>query len=377
MAKDLFNPYAAEIDFNDSYLTEQLITYIGNKRNLLGFINSGVEKVKEKLGKRKITALDGFAGSGVVSRLLKYHADILHSNDLERYSYVVNRCYLSNRSEVDLSCIKAKTDELNAEAKNRLISGFITENYAPRRDDDIQPHERAFYTHENAQILDTLKHLIFSTVPEENNFYFLAPLIVKASVHTNTSGVFKGFHKKDGIGHFGGSGENALQRILKRIELPYPVFGLNECEVKVFQEDTNTLVAHSDFEYDLAYYDPPYNQHPYGSNYFMLNILATPAETVPIQKGVSGIAEHWNRSAWNKKLPAVAALDALVKTTPAKYVLISYNNEGIIPFETFKSIVSKYGTAELLEHEYNTYRGCRNLSGRNIKVKELLWLIKK
>ena len=26
--------------------------------------------------------------------------------------------------------------------------------------------------------------------------------------------------------------------------------------------------------FDLAYFDPPYNQHPYGSNYFMLNTIA-------------------------------------------------------------------------------------------------------
>ena len=26
---------------------------------------------------------------------------------------------------------------------------------------------------------------------------------------------------------------------------------------------------------DIAYLDPPYNQHPYGSNYFMLNLIAS------------------------------------------------------------------------------------------------------
>ena len=61
----------------------------------------------------------------------------------------------------------------------------------------------------------------------------------------------------------------------------------------------------------------------------------------------------------------------------AFHLFISYNNEGIIPFEKFKEIVAKYGDWELLEQEYNTYRGSRNLRARSNKVKELLWLIKK
>jgi adenine-specific DNA-methyltransferase len=143
----------------------------------------------------------------------------------------------------------------------------------------------------------------------------------------------------------------------------------------VFSEDTNELVKKIN-PVDLAYFDPPYNQHPYGSNYFMLNIIngGTP---VPIQNGVSGIAEDWQRSEYNKSAPAENAMDDLIKNTPAKYILISYNDEGIIPIEKFEKIVSKYGEWELLEQEYNTYRGSRNLRDRSNKVKELLWLIKK
>jgi len=70
-------------------------------------------------------------------------------------------------------------------------------------------------------------------------------------------------------------------------------------------------------------------------------------------------------------------MDELIKNTPAKYILISYNDEGIIPIDKFEKIVNKYGEWELLEQEYNTYRGSRNLRGRSNKVREFLWLIKK
>ena len=129
-------------------------------------------------------------------------------------------------------------------------------------------------------------------------------------------------------------------------------------------------------DFDLVYYDPPYNQHPYGSNYFMLNILAN-KDDIEIQDGVSGIAKKWNKSAYNTKLQAIESMDDLIKNTKSKYILISYNNEGIIPYDTFKQILEKYGKVSLLQQDYNTYRGCRNLNSRSIKVKELLWIIEK
>lgn len=372
----MYNLFGDNINFNDAFFQEQLITYLGNKRSLLPFLNRGIETVKKQLNKEKLRAMDGFAGSGVVSRLLKFHCSDLVVNDLERYSYLVNKCYLSNPNEVDIDYIRNTIHNFNSVADKDLIAGFITSNYAPDDDNDIKANERVFYTNRNARFLDTIKRKIYSDIPEDMQHFFLAPLIVQASIHTNTSGVFKGFHKKDGIGHFGGKGENALTRIKADIKLDVPTLRNTDCNVTIFQQDINELVK-KDTIFDLVYYDPPYNQHPYGSNYFMLNILADKAEVIDIQNGVSGIAENWNRSAYNKRIQAIEAMDDLIKNTKAKYILISYNNEGIIPYDDFLNILKKYGETTLLEQDYNTYRGSRNLNARNIKVKELLWILKK
>jgi len=368
----------SEINFKDPYFTTQLITYIGNKRRLLPFINHGIEKVKKALGKDKIISFDGFAGSGVVSRLLKSHSDKLWSNDLEYYCEIINKCYLSNKSDVDLDWLKEKIKWLN---ENRLIGdegiGFIEKNYAPKDDNNVQSGERVFYTNQNAKIIDNIKRLINQNIEKEKRYLLLAPLLIKASVHTNTSGVFKGFHKKDGVGHFGGRGENALFRIKREISLDLPIFSEDNCQTTILRDDLNHLVKSGSLpEFDLAYYDPPYNQHPYGSNYFMLNIIANGKEA-KIQNGVSGIIEDWNRSNYNKREQAIVAMDDLIANTPAKYILISYNDEGIIPIQVFKDILNKYGTYELMYEKYNTYRGSRNLKDRNIKVNELLWILNK
>ncbi|MCX5749038.1 MAG: DNA adenine methylase [Candidatus Saganbacteria bacterium] len=376
--RSLFSGNAPEyLDLDAPYFSSQLITYLGNKRSLLSFLNKGFAKVKKILNKEKLVILDGFAGSGSVSRLLKYYAKVLYANDLENYSFTLNRCYLANRSEINVKKLEYYIDILNDRKLSINKPGFISLNYSPKDDMDIKSGERVFYTSKNAQVIDNIRKLIDKDVPEKYRVFCLASLLVEASIHTNTSGVFKGFHKKNGIGHFGGKGENALSRIKKEITLEVPVFSDIECKVVVLKKDINRLVKDTNLpEFDLVYLDPPYNQHPYGSNYFMLNLI-NDYKNFYIQDGVSGITRDWNKSVYNKRHLAEEAMDQLLKNTRAKFIVISYNDEGIIPVKTFKSILSKHGKWKLMSSEYNTYRGSRNLRNRNIRVKEMMWVLRK
>jgi len=366
------------LDLKNPFFTSHLITYIGNKRRLLPFLHKGFSEIREKIGKKKLVVFDGFVGSGATARLLKSFASEIHVNDLEDYAETLNRAYLTNRSELDLDELERHIDWLN---KNKLeikskVPGFIEKNYAPKNDNNIQSGERVFYTNINARIIDNVRALI-EEIPEKYRHFCLASLLVKASVHTNTSGVFKGFHKRNGNGHFGGNGENALTRIKQEIILDTPIFSNFECPVYVHKRNINELVRDKKLPtFDLVYYDPPYNQHPYGSNYFMLNIINS-GKDVEIQDGVSGIIKNWNRSNYNKQKIAEEVMDDLLKNTKSQFIAISYNNEGIIPIKKFKEILSAHGSWELMEQDYNTYRGSRNLCDRNIKVKELLWILEK
>ncbi len=366
------------IDFSNPFFHSHLITYIGNKRRLLPFLYKNFSKIRAKLGKDKLVILDGFAGSGAVSRLLKVFAGEIHVNDIEDYSETVNRAYLTNKSEIDIKKLEKYINWLNHNKLRTKLKEprFIEKNYAPRNDNNIKNGERVFYTNTNAKIIDNVRSLI-NEIPDPYKSLCLASLLIKASVHNNTSGVFKGFHKRDGVGHFGGKGENALNRIMQEISLDIPIFSDVECSVSVHKKDTNELVKDARLPvFDLVYYDPPYNQHPYGSNYFMLNII-NEGKDRDIQDGVSGISKEWNKSAYNKRNEAEKSMDKLLADTRAKFIAISYNNEGIIPIENFKKILSKYGSWELKEQDYNTYRGSRNLCDRDIKVKELLWILEK
>ena len=362
---------------NSDYLTRQLITYIGSKRALLDFIGKGITKVKKKLNKDKLDIFDVFSGSGVTARYFKQYAAKLIVNDIEDYSRVVNNCYLANRSEVDeQQFIDAYNNLNNKLSSGHLRKGFISELYSPRVDNQIKPGERVFYTSRNAAFLDTARQLIEEFDSPYRDF-FLAPLLSEASIHTNTAGVFKGFYKNrtTGKGKFGGNNGDALSRILGDIELKYPVFSNFECEVDVLQGDSNKVAPEIE-EVDLAYLDPPYNQHPYGSNYFMLNLLVNYKKPEKISR-VSGIPVDWNRSKFNKKREAHKSFEELVSKIKSKYLLVSFNSEGYISLEEMIRLLERVGNVEVLETRYNTYRGSRNLKARDIHIKEYLYLVEK
>lgn len=360
-----------------AYLTRQLLTYIGNKRSLLGQIGAGVTKVKVRLGKEQIRILDAFAGSGVVSRYFKSQASLLISNDIEEFALVVARCYLRNRSTIDWSLLEAVVADLNSRVCNSDFEpGFIEELYAPRDEQNITKEDRVFYTKENARRLDNYRRLI-EEVPTQLKDLVLAPLLSEASVHANTAGVFKGFYKNSATqtGKFGGTRGDALTRIRGQITLEPPVLSRSENEVQVFREDANTLVKRVG-NLDLAYFDPPYNQHPYGSNYFMLNLLVRYDKPTHVSK-VSGIPVDWLRSDYNVRSRSLVCLKHLVNNVDAKFLLISFNDEGFIRPSEMLDLLNRVGRVEVIELPYNAFRGSRNLRGRDIHVTEQLFLVER
>lgn len=358
-------------------MKEQVLTYIGNKRDLIDFVLSPIPEILKDLGKEKLVIADLFSGSGIVARNLKKFSSLLIANDLEGYSKVINESYLTDKSDFDEEEYNGYLNELLALVEEHPIEGVITKNYAPKDTNNIQFGERCFFTHENAVFIDSVRYYIDACIPEHLKIFFLARLLIGASIHANTSGHMKSFFKskETRIGKFGGDGENALTRILGTIDMSAPQLSDSFCESIVFQEDANELVRKLK-GLDVAYIDPPYNQHPYGSNYHILNTIVKNEIPENISR-VSGIPKDWNRSDYNKKNKAKPAFEDLIANTDAKYIIVSYSNEGFISTQEIKNILSKYGELEIKSKEYNTYRGSRNLNNRGIYVEERLFILKK
>lgn len=365
------------------YLRSQIITYMGNKRKLIGPIQEALDIVKGELKHDNLVLGDGFSGSGVVSRLMKENAKELYVNDIANYSYTLSNCYLSDLSDADLKIVKKLIQQANIFAESNKESDKVTpwlqRHWAPVDDMKITERERAFFTHANGVRLDRYRYFIEKYVPLKYKFFLLGPLLVQASIHNNTNGHFASFYKMNGIGHFGGQKDIDLRRIMKPIELEMPVFSQNKCPVHVSCEDTNQWIKNLP-TVDLVYYDPPYNKHPYSVYYFMLDVINNFDITEPVPATTRGQASTWRRSDYNSNIKAKASFSSLIEHTNSKYILVSYNSAGIITLEEMEKILSKKGTIRRIDMDHKTYNRLKGIASYKrkqdfTKIKEYLWLV--
>ena len=371
----------------EPFLTNQIITYMGNKRKLLPTIQTIIQSIQEKEGKTNLTIGDGFSGSGVVSRLFKQYASVLYSNDIADYSYILNGCYLSNLSSSQISTLEKHVKDANAMAEshasgNTCCPSFVSGNWAPL-EENIQKTERVYFTYENGRRIDAYRHYIDS-ISEPYKTLLLGRLLVEVSIHNNTNGQFSAYYKKsENMGHYGGKHEIDLQRIAKPIILTMPILHQkSNCKTYITKQDTTQWVKTSKTPLDLIYYDPPYNKHPYSIYYFLLNVVANWDKTVEIPNSNRGQPVGWHRSAYNSFKHAEKEFENLINHTNAKYILISYNNRGIIPLENMRKILETYGEVTTIPVEHKTYNRLKGISEykrttEKAAIKEFFWLVER
>ena len=362
------------------YLKKQIITYMGNKRKLLSQISEIIDMIIKELG-HDLTCADAFSGSGIVSRLLKTKSKKLFVNDIAGYSETLNKCYLDTPSLIKIEKIKQYIDTINNIAHNFDIDigekSWISQFWAPSG--EITKKDRVYYTEENGILIDRYRHLI-NTVPKDFQHYLLAQLIVKASIHNNTNGQFSAFYKdENGVGKYGGKKEVDIKRITGSIKLEYPIFSPNPCKIKIDKIDSNKWVTKIP-EVDLMYLDPPYNKHPYSIYYFMLDIINNWDTSVNIPNTNRGQPKNWTKSDYNSINKAIIAFKDLIQKIKAKFILLSYNNKGIIPIETIETILKSKGKLYIFPLTHKTYNKLKGIANYKRKeewsdVKEFMWLV--
>ena len=73
------------------------MNYIGSKYKLSSWIKESIRDVVKKIDDK--TFCDLFAGTGIVGRAFKKDVKKVIANDIEYYSYVLNKNYIQNLSE--------------------------------------------------------------------------------------------------------------------------------------------------------------------------------------------------------------------------------------------------------------------------------------
>jgi len=354
----------------DNYVFSQLIPYIGNKRKLLHVIGEALDGAVPKSG----TFVDLFAGSTVVGRFAKKRGFRVVANDWEPYSYQIARGTIAlNRSPAfDRLKLGATIDVFNHLSNLPPIDDWVSEHLCPVDDDDPDPErERMFFTRSNGRRIDAIRECLEKwksddLITDDEFSFVMSSLIYAVSYASNTSGVFKAFHHG-----WGGKTGTALYRIRGRLRLSPPVLHDNGASNLAVQEDAQTLAPLlpeicGDVP-DVVYLDPPYNQHPYGSNYHVLTSVAlwdkpplNPTFFVDGKKvDKSAIRKDWRterRSAFNHAGHATEAFTRLVDSIDARHIMVSYSTDGNIPLAELLQVLANRGELRVVTQPYKRYR---------------------
>ena len=331
------------------------MNYIGSKYKLSSWIKSTILNVVGDV-KDKIFC-DIFAGTGIIGRTFKKDVKKIIANDIEYYSYILNKNYIQNHKP--LSRANDLIKELNSLPPKE---GFIYKNYCLGSGSN-----RQYFSDNNGKKIDATRDKIKKWAKEKyinkNEYFFLlASLIESADKVANTASVYGAFLK-----HLKKSAQ-------KKLILEPALFEINDNKHFVFQKDSNLLIKK--ISGDILYLDPPYNHRQYGANYHLLNTIAEYKNFTP--KGVSGLRNYY-KSSYCKKNEVTKDFEALIKNAKFKYIFLSYNNEGLMKKETIRKIMQKYGKYDLATKEYQRFKADKseNRNHKTDKTYEYLHILKK
>ena len=345
-----------------NYVTEQIIPYIGNKRKLLPLIRKAIESTGVVSG----TFYDAFAGSTVVSRFAKTLGYRVIANDWEPYSYYLSSAWIVNNNAPKFVALGGLDRAITTLNNLEPVQGYIACHYCPEDDENYDADsERMFYTQVNGRRIDAMREQIMSwkesgMIDDNEESVLLAPLIFQSAYCSNTSGVFKGFHRG-----WGGATKTAWYRIRSTLTLKPPIFHDNKQNNLVYREDAEKLL--DEIECDIAYIDPPYNQHQYGANYHLLNTIAlwdkpplnAKFESNHERNGKSAIRSDWRterRSLYCYKSSASEAFSRLITGLKTRFILVSYSTDGFISPDDLFDILSSRGRLSVVTQRYKRYR---------------------
>ena len=170
-------------------------------------------------------------------------------------------------------------------------------------------------------------------------------------------------------------GKRGAPRPSRRLQLQIPP--LHPGPGRAVHGDACTLAASlvdpgTGGPFDLAYLDPPYNQHRYEANYHIWETLV--AWDAPEFYGIAckriDSRDDATKSVFNMKRGMQPALRQVITDVNAEVVVVSYNNESWVSLEDLVEMCSTHGHVGVLAFDSKRYVGAQigiyNPSGEKV-----------
>jgi adenine-specific DNA-methyltransferase len=293
-----------------------VIKYLGSKRRLVPVLS----EICRAAGAR--TALDLFTGTTRVAQAFKAQGVHVTAVDSARYAHVFARTYVeADAAATDMGALEAAVARLDALPG---VDGYVTETFS-RQARFFQPH--------NAARIDAVREAIeteFAGSPLHP--LLLTSLIEAADRIDSTTGLQMAYVKQ------------WAPRSFNPLALRVPQ--LLEGPGRAVQGDAIEL-APALGHFDLAYLDPPYNQHRYFTNYHVWETLV--AWDAPEAYGVArkriDARDPATHSVFNSKRTMPDALASVVAAVDCDLLVLSYNDEAWLALDELEAMCAQPGPA--------------------------------
>jgi adenine-specific DNA-methyltransferase len=330
-----------------------MIKYIGSKRLLVEQIATLIARLPDVH-----SVLDLFSGTARVGHALKQRGYRVTANDHTSYAYKLAQCYV----QADKARWHAEASRVLAElARVPPAPGYFTQTFCI--------DSRYFQPKNGARIDGMREALAQMALHPELEAIALVSLMEAADRVDSTVGLQMAYLKQ-----WAARASNDIE-----LRMPALVDGGGEAS------QLDALECARNGEYDVAYIDPPYNQHKYMNNYHVWESLVRWDKPEVYGVACKRVDCREYHSPFNSKPRIREALRELITSVRARYLLVSFNNEGYLSEQDVREVLSARGPVEVLSVDFKRYVGAKigiyNPSGEktgkisHLRNRELLFLV--
>jgi adenine-specific DNA-methyltransferase len=310
-----------------------VIKYLGSKRVLLPRILEQVEWLARRAadsGRPIRTVLDLFSGTSRVGHALKARGLRVHANDHNAYAATLATAYVQadrRRWQAPAERLIAELDALTGDP------GWFTETFCVRSR-YLQPM--------NGARVDAIRERIAAmSLEPELEAVALVSLMEAADRVDSTTGVQMAYLKR--------WAPRSHQPL--RLRVPDMLDGAGSASCLDAREAARRRRV------DLAYLDPPYNQHSYLGNYHVWESLVRwdKPEVYGVAMKRTDVRER--ASAFNRRGAIAPALREVLEAVKARYLLVSFSDEGYLPLATLRALLAERGAVRAVSVPHRRYIG--------------------